>query len=354
MFPLYKPSECYVGHIQSDWTWGEASSEATSWTGPPREAPRALSLASVTSASHVPHPSHSSPLCSCLGKGQGTAPWGSHHPLPCFPHRGGRKAGPGLSRSPLTKHVFGPVQGAAITSTPDSKSRGCSPGEEWGPRVGAEYTLHCWHPQSSSAAPFPGSSSQGPAASKLRTKGRGRRGHYSQKPASPVPPLMAAEPYVPQCQSALWWPWPPLPRATASAGGIPIPKINWHLGAQLQVGGGLKSPLPPWVSHHSLTGEQGDKRIFLHISNCRLAGRTQSLPPNGTCGLQAARPWAQGPLQIPAGPAEDGVSWQPRRTRELGGVVLSSAGGSKWVSRAILFSWQSIRTRSLSRGPAPG
>lgn len=186
--------------MQSDWTWGEASREATTWTGPRREAPRALSLASVTVAS--PWSCSTSltqqPAVLLPWEGAGTAPWGSHRPLPCFPHRRGRKAGPGLSRSPLTKHVLGPVQGAAITSTPDSKSRGCSPGEEWGHRVGAEYTLHCWHPQSSSAAPFPGSSSQGPAASKLRTKGRGRRGHYSQKPASPVPPLMAAEPYVPQ------------------------------------------------------------------------------------------------------------------------------------------------------------
>lgn len=40
---------------------------------------------------------------------------------------------------------------------------------------------------------------------------------------------------------------------------------------------------------------------LLHISNHPQASKTRSLLPNGTCGLQAARPQSQGPLQTPAG-----------------------------------------------------
>lgn len=247
---------------------------------------------------------------------------------------------------------------AAITTTPDSKSRGRSPDK--GPeaererRVGAECILHCWHPRSSLAAPSLGRSSQGPAASKLRTKGRGRRGHHSQKPASPMPPLMAAEPYVPRCQSALWWPWSPLPRATASAGAIPIPKINWHSGAQLQasacrgpVGGGLKPPLPPWVSHHSLTGELGDKNLPPRLP----------LSPGHRACLQTAPvvsrqpgPGPRGHCRCQRGPAEDGVSWQPGSTRDLGGGVWSSP----WQEEANEHAGPFYSVGNLSgQGPSP-
>lgn len=63
-----------------------------------------------------------------------------------------------------------------------------------GHKDGTRCVLQAQHSQSSLAAPSPGTSSQGPAAPKLRAKGSEGGGLDSQKSASPMLP-MAAGPY---------------------------------------------------------------------------------------------------------------------------------------------------------------
>lgn len=81
---------------------------------------------------------------------------------------------------------------------------------------------------------------------------------------------------------------------------------GWHSSqpmGQGPMGGGLRPPRPTWVSH--TTASQGNRAMgdsyTISPSNHPQARRTQNLTPHGTCGLQAARPRPQGPLQIPAG-----------------------------------------------------
>lgn len=162
------------------------------------------------------------------------------------------------------------------------------------------------------AQPPPQEASQVACSSKAESQ---REGRDKARPPEASNPLMATRTSVVQCPSALWESWSPLPMTTVSTGSIPMSKVGWHSGTHSMkepesregtapslsggggpTGGGLRSPLLPWVSDHRLTGKQGDRGIFLHISKSPQASRTQSLPPHGTCGLQAARPQPQGPL----------------------------------------------------------
>lgn len=151
------------------------------------------------------------------------------------------------------------------------------------------------------------------------------------------------------------------PHTTASVGSIPMLEEGWHQGGREgtaprpsgagPVGGELRCPLSPWVSHHNLTGEWGNGGVFLHTSKHLYARRTQNLALYGICGLQAARPRPQGPLQTPAGTgggATGASTWQAQGRWEV-----LSPGGSKRVHRAILFSWKSVWTDSFF-GHIPG
>lgn len=66
--------------------------------------------------------------------------------------------------------------------------------------------------------------------------------------------------------SALWWPWSSLPTATASAGGILMPELDWHSGAQIPASavlGGqweVGSSLLCFLGYH-ITASQGNRVI---------------------------------------------------------------------------------------------
>lgn len=114
-------------------------------------------------------------------------------------------------------------------------------------------------------------------------------------------------------------PQSPLPRATASAGGMPIPNRDWHSGHSSQpqrcwglVGGG--SSLLCLLGFH-ITASQRDGRISLRVSSQAQASRTEmrprppppvggrSSPPekaNGCAGpfYSAGNPSGQGPSPL--------------------------------------------------------
>ena len=107
--------------MQGDWKWGRSLGRVRPGQDPEGKPP-GLTLASVDfwlpmALFHIPH-TDNSPLSSCLGKGQNIAPQGSQPPYPA---------------SPTMEEGLGQCTVAAITSTPENNSRGCSPDK--GPRT---------------------------------------------------------------------------------------------------------------------------------------------------------------------------------------------------------------------------
>lgn len=221
---------------------------------------------------------------SCPGKGQGRSwrsiSWGS----PCYPQRR-RRLGQALQQ---------PLIASAPNNIKDAPTRAQGKG-------GA----HGWQSPPCAARCLPRNSSQGPAASQLRTEGRDRQGPQPLAGTTHGSSLTAT---------------------VTSAQGNSISRGHAHtqhrlaFGAQLPasavLGAGgrwLEPPLPPWVSHHSLTAR-----------------------------------WAHLSARLQSSPGQQNRDAPPPPTA-CGREVLSS-GESKWVCRAILFRWKSIGTGPLSLG----
>lgn len=187
---------------------------------------------------------------SCLGKGQGRSwrsiSWGS----PCYPQRR-RRLGQALQQ---------PLIASAPENIKDAPTRG--QGKGGAHSRPAESTLRA-------ARCLPRNSSQGPAASQLRTEGRDRQDPQPLAGTTHGSSLTAM---------------------VTSVQGKSISRGHAHtqhrlaFGAQLPasavLGAGgrwLEPPLPPWVSHHGLTAR------WAHLS-----ARLQSSP--GQQNRDAPRP----------------------------------------------------------------
>lgn len=245
--------------------------------------------------------------------------------LPSFPRKEGESLGQ-VSGSPFPKHTVGPMQGGShhLHSWRQlrmlSKQERRNPGSGSGQRVGAGCAPCCWPPQRSTRKaawqwqPLPRKLFLGACSSKAESQKEGR--DKARKPEASLPrathgswTLCSAVPISSLVTTVT------SPRDNCISRGLPMFKIGLHSGAHSitepgsrestapslsggggPMGGGLRPPLLPWVSRPRLTGKQGNQGIFLHISNSFQVNRTQSLPPNSTCGLQAARSRPQGPL----------------------------------------------------------
>lgn len=214
----------------------------------------------------------------------------------------------------------------------------------------------CITPLEQLGSPSQRSPSQGPAAPKLRAKGRGRAGPDSQMPASPC------HSWQPQCPSAPWGlrtPPPTLLHRWEASPCLRKAGIREAGRAQLPgpVGRGLwevSSGVPCPLGCH-ITTSQGNGAMGSLSPHVQASLRQKNTEPGPVWYL-----WSPGSqAQAPGAPAD--TSWDLWRghgsqhlagTRQVGGVVLSP-GGSKRVHRAILFSWKSVWTDSFF-GHIPG
>lgn len=220
------------------------------------EAPRARAWPQGPRFPAPPLPHTQLPLRP--GEGQG--------PLTLLP-QSGRRLGRSLQQLLTTPGVAVQVShGLAPHSI-----RGCpqkGPGEERGTGPGRVH-LRCWHPPGRSVPPR--NSSQGPAASQLRTEGReGRAPAEAASPCTSHGSSLVAMVTSAQANS--------ISRGHAHAQQTGIRGHSSQLSGGGAGGRGLKPPLPPGVSHHSLTGEQCDGRTSLHVPVMRRPAE-QSCPP---------------------------------------------------------------------------
>lgn len=184
---------------------------------------RILGLRDPPDPARIPH-ADSSPRTLSLGM-RGAPPLGGWDPSPSSPTEEGDGSFPIAGWAPAGRQHH--VSSWELLKRKLPRQGPMKP-EVWGHRVGAGRALWCQHPQSGLATPSLGSSSQRPAAPNLRAKGRGGAEHDSQRPASGMP-LMRASPFIhPPVPISSLVSMVTLPTATGSAGGIPMPKADWH------------------------------------------------------------------------------------------------------------------------------